>query len=139
MITDVSTNPALPANPTRSFPLVFVDDLDAVRTFYRDTLGLPVTFDMPQYLQVQLTPAGTEGPELAFMVSPSPHATYVKGFVLSVPVADADAVERACDAAGVPVSARAEDKPWGWRSVHVTDPAGVVLDFFHTLPTAENA
>lgn len=26
------------------------------------------------------------------------------------------------------------DKPWRWRSFSVSDPSGVVLDFFHVLP-----
>lgn len=134
MITDIDANPALPTNQTRSFPLVFADDIDAIKAFYTHDLGMTLTHDMPHYIQVQLTPAGDEGPELAFMKSPAPPATYSQGFVLSIPVADADALEKKLDAAKIPVHARAEDKPWGWRSVHVMDPAGVVLDFFHTLP-----
>ena len=135
MITDIPANPALPANKTRSFPLVFVDDIAAIKAFYSQTLGMTLSADMPHYVQVQLTPAGDKGPELAFMQSPAPPATYTQGFVLSIPVADADALEGKLDAAKIPVHARAEDKPWGWRSVHVMDPAGVLLDFFHVLPS----
>lgn len=134
MITNIPANPALPANQTRSFPLVFVQDLEAIKAFYSKSLGMPLTHDLPEYLQVQLTPAGEAGPELAFMKSPAPPATYTQGFVLSIPVADADALEKKLDAEKIPVHARASDKPWGWRSVHVMDPAGVVLDFFHVLP-----
>lgn len=135
MLTDVPVNPALPPIPTRSFPLIATDDLDGVRRFYRDTLGCTLTYDLERYVQVQLTAAGDEGPELCFMVRPGPR--FAGGAVLSVPVNDADAVQARLEAAGVPITVPVEDKPWGWRSVYVTDPTGLVLDFFHVLPTAE--
>lgn len=135
MLTDVPVQPGLPALPSRSFPLIATDDLDAIRGFYRDTLGCPLTFDMEAYVQVQLTAAGEDGPQLCFMKRPGPR--FAGGAVLSVPVNDADAVQQRLEAAGVAIAVPVEDKPWGWRSVYVADPTGLVLDFFHVLPAAE--
>lgn len=133
MLTDVPTRSNLPTQPRRSFPMMRVTRLDDVRAFYVDKLGCPITFDMPNYLQVQLTPLGEEGPELAFMADPSHPTENSNPLILSVPVPDADAVQARLDEAGVSIASRAADKPWGWRSLHVVDPSGLVLDFFHKL------
>ena len=135
MLTRVPRPAGLPANPTRSFPLVLVRDLAEVRAFYVDRLGCPITFDLPTYLQVQLTPLGPEGPELCFMVSDN--AIPAQGVTLSVPVGDVDVFQTRLDEAGIAIDKRAADQPWGWRSLYVTDPTGLVLDFFHVL--SENA
>ncbi len=37
---------------------------------------------------------------------------------------------------GGPITAEPSDKPWRWRSFLVTDPNGVMLDFFHPLADA---
>lgn len=132
MLTDTN-DPNFAADP-RGFPLVMVPDLAAVRTFYVETLGCEPTFDLPQYLQVQLTPLGNRGPELCFMVDES--ADGARGVLLSVPVADADQVQTQLADAGVAIAEPATDRPWGWRSLHVIDPAGLVLDLYHVLRKA---
>jgi hypothetical protein len=40
-------------------------------------------------------------------------------------------------AAGAPSAGTPTDKPWGWRSHVVVDPAGVMVDFFHELAQAD--
>jgi len=135
MLTDVPARAGLPAQPSKSFPLVIARDLAPIRAFYVDTLGCPVSIEAEAYLQVRLTPAD-DAPELCFM-KPMPGTVMTdalsKGFVLSVPVPDADAVQARLEQAGVTIQAPVSDKPWGWRSLQVVDPAGVILDFFHAL------
>lgn len=134
MLTDVPARTDLPPQPTRAFPLVRVPTLEAVRAFYVDRLGCPMTHDLPNYLQVQLTALGPEGPELCFMIDPEhPGGKNPQPVILSVPVPDADAVQAALRAADVTIAAPAADRPWGWRSLHVVDPTGLVLDLFHVL------
>ncbi|MEM6927497.1 MAG: VOC family protein [Myxococcota bacterium] len=130
------TDPNAPrtTEPPRAFPLVLVSDLDALRAFYVDTLGCSVSFDLPRYLQVQLTASGGQGPEVCFMIEDG--AEGARGVALSVPVANADDVEARLRDAGVSIAEPATDRPWGWRSLHVVDPAGLVLDLFHVLPTS---
>lgn len=135
VLTDVPARTGLPAQPTRSFPLVMVPDLTPLRAFYVDTLRCAITHDVPgRYLQVQLTALGESGPELCFMVSAdAPVPDGKLPVALSVPVPDADAVSARLEDAGVPIDVPVGDRPWGWRSVYVVDPAGLVLDFFHEL------
>lgn len=131
MVTDTRDPKFIQADPPRAFPLVSVSDLTAVRAFYVDRLGCPATFDLPTYLQVQLTPFGDRGPELCFMVDEAGDGA--TGVILSVPVANADEVQARFEAADVPIALPVEDKPWGWRSFHAVDPAGLVLDLFHVI------
>jgi catechol 2,3-dioxygenase-like lactoylglutathione lyase family enzyme len=125
-----------PKNPNRLFPLFLIDDLETTKRYYVDKLGFTATFDMPQYLQVR---AGdnAEGPELCFMKpdafpdgKPRPSFTG-QGALISIPVDDADAAHDRMLAKGVKIDDKPTDKPWGWRSYFVSDPNGVVLDFFH--------
>jgi len=132
MLTDTHDPTFLETSPPpRGLPLVIVSDLAAVREFYVERLGCPTTFDIETYLQVQLTPFLDQGPELCFMVRQGGDGA--SGVVLSVPVADADAVQAALERAGVPIQEPAADMPWGWRSLFVKDPSGLVLDFFHVI------
>lgn len=139
MITDVPARQGLPSQPTRSFPLVMVPDLNAVRAFYVDTLGCPITHHVPgRYLQVQLTAHRDAGPEVCFMVDADATAHDRLPVVLSVPVPDADAVSARLQEADVAIDVPVGDRPWGWRSVYVVDPAGLVLDFFHEIGETPN-
>ncbi|MEN0065005.1 MAG: VOC family protein [Myxococcota bacterium] len=132
MVTDTQDPTFVTTDHTQAFPLVQVADLAQVRAFYLETMGCPATYDLERYLQVQLTPFGEKGPQLCFMVFEG--ATGSQGVLLSVPVANADQVQAKLEDAGVPIADPATDRPWGWRSLHVVDPTGLVLDFFHELP-----
>lgn len=138
MLTDVPARSGLPTQLSAGYPMVFTTKLDEVRAFYLDVLGCEATIDVPgRYLQVRLT-TGEGAPELGFMIVEEGAPNYTSGgFLLSVPVGDADAVQAALEKAGVPIAMPVEDKPWGWRSVYVVDPAGVTLDFFHVARAYE--
>ena len=132
MLTDVPARSGLPTQLTAGYPMVFTDKLAEVKAFYLDVLGCEATIDVPdRYLQVRLT-SGEGAPEIGFMIVENGAPNYTSGgFLLSVPVGDADAVQAKLQDAGVPIAVPVEDKPWGWRSVYIVDPAGVMLDFFH--------
>ena len=128
-----------PPNPTKLFPLVITDDLDAIRAFYREQIGAQFTFDLDNYLQVRFT-ADEAGPELAFMQACEGTPAFAgQGIIVSIPTPDADAEHDRLLGRGATVREAPADRPWGWRSFHVPDPAGVVLDFFHVLPQAAAA
>jgi uncharacterized glyoxalase superfamily protein PhnB len=125
-----------PKNPNRLFPLFLIDDLETTKRYYVDKLGFTATFDMPQYLQVRIG-ENADGPELCFMkpdafpdgkTRPSFNG---QGAVISIPVDDADAAHDRMLMRGAKIEGKPADKPWGWRSYFVSDPNGVVLDFFH--------
>lgn len=122
------------ANPQQLYPMFISNDLAATKEFYLRA-GFQIRFDMPEYLQVAYR--GDTNLELAFM---APHqATNGKkydefrgvGAVISIPTPDADQKAAELSADGVKIDNPLEDKPWGWRSFHVSDPNGVILDFFH--------
>lgn len=119
-------------NPTQLFPLFITDKLAQTKQFYL-AAGFEIRFDLPEYLQVSYE----GGLDLCFMV---PHATSNgkeypvfagKGVVVSIPTRNADEKAVELKERRLPIVNDLEDKPWGWRSFHVEDPNGVILDFFH--------
>lgn len=94
-------------------------DLEAVRAFYGDVLGLDllmdlgffVTYGSAERMQVQVG-AGTEGGS----GTPVPD--------LSIEVDDLDEALRRVVAAGIPIDYGPVDEPWGVKRFHVRDPAG---------------
>lgn len=125
-------------NPNKLFPLFFTTRLEAVKAFYVEQLGWSVTFDMPNYLQVRRD--AEDGPELAFMVPEKGNREFSgEGVTVSVPVPDADAYFAVLGDRKVDCQSDVSLKPWGWRSFHVADPIGVVLDFFHVAAAPPQA
>lgn len=122
-------------NPNKLFPMFVTAKLAETKAFYVDKLGWKATYDKPYYLQVRS--GELDGPELAFMSPEVPGAASSPSFpgagvVVSVPVEDADRHHDALCGRGVEPRTEPSLKPWGWRSYHVSDPNGVILDFFHT-------
>lgn len=124
-------------NADSLIPLVITDKLAETKAFYTDTLGFSVTIDMDDYLQIRC--GGEGGPELAFYRGAEllgvgrAERFGGRGLVISIPTPDADAMHTAVSGRGVTPLSAPSDKPWRWRSFSVSDPNGVVLDFFHVL------
>ncbi len=124
-----------PQNPDKLFPLYITDDLERLRAFYVDRSGWTLSHQSPDYLQVQYR----GGPELCFMTTraAAPLPAYGgQGAVVSVPTPDCDALWEALQKAKLEPLTPPSDKPWGWRSFHIQDPCGVVLDYFHVIDDA---
>lgn len=123
-------------------PMVTTDiDLAEIRAFYADELGWEPVFDIEGYLQLRHGPDAAD-PELAFATTDGAAElgievdAYAGGLVVSVPVADVDAHHAALARTEVSATTEPSDKPWGWRSYLVVDPAGVILDFCRELEPA---
>lgn len=121
--------------PTKLFPLFIADDLTTLERFYVEGLRWTITHRTPAYLQVRC--GDEQGPELCFMtpdaaMGPMPSFPG-QGVIVSVPIDDADAHFASLRERGLSPLGEPTDKPWGWRSYLIRDPAGVVLDFFHEL------
>jgi len=125
-----------PKNPEKLFPLFITDKLEETKRYYLEKLGFEATIDQPEYLQVRYGAAGV-APELCFMRpdavpnSPPRPAFAGQGVIVSVPTEDADGACQRMQKKGARIEDQPSDKPWGWRSFMVSDPNGVVLDFFH--------
>ena len=121
-------------NPIHLYPMFICNDLEKTKEFYLRA-GFGVRFDMPEYLQV--FHGGPDGQDLCFMTREAapkgrPYDSFAgRGVVVSIPTPDADAKCQELGAQGIEVLSEVSDKPWGWRSFHVADPNGVILDFFH--------
>lgn len=125
-------------NPKQLFPLFISTKLAETKEFYL-AAGFKIRFDMPDYLQVYYD----EGLDLCFM---SPHAAGKdteypafggKGVLVSIPTPNADKKAVELKERRLPIVSEIDDKPWGWRSFHTSDPNGVILDFFHVYKEIE--
>lgn len=122
-------------NPQALYPMVITKKIGETKDFYLKA-GFKVRHEMKdEYLQVFwgkgegidiafaapfVTPDGRQFPEFAG-----------QGVMVSIPTPSADDTCAEFKKSGMKIESEAEDKPWGWRSFHVVDPNGVVLDFFH--------
>ncbi|MBN9240458.1 MAG: VOC family protein [Leifsonia sp.] len=118
---------------THAFSGFSVDDIDAARTFYRDTLGLRVEDNAMGFLNIHLATGGTI---LVYPKADHVPATYT---ILNFPVDDVDKAVDELNARGVKTKiydgeftdergiARPADPSWGPVICWFTDPAGNVL------------
>ena len=94
---------------------------DATVAFYRDRLGLPVTFASAWFVEFALTDSAR------LSIADERRATVKsgggRGFTLTLQVPDADAAWDACAAAGLePTPCRTH--AWGARTFFLRDPEG---------------
>ncbi len=120
---------------------LFVEDLETARSFYRDIFAREIIYEdsasvvlkfgnlMINLLRVQ------EAPEL---VEPTPVAAPGAGsrFLLTINVADVDAVCAELARRGVKLLNGPIDRPWGRRTAAFADPAGHVWEVAQNLPTS---
>ena len=116
---------------------LFVEDLEAARTFYREVFGLPVVFEDPNSAVfsfgntiVNLLRA-TEAPEL---IAPAPVADRGAGarFQLTLEVDDVDATCAELAERGVKLLNGPMDRPWGIRTASFRDPGGHIWEIAHS-------
>jgi len=101
-----------------------VDDLEPCLSFYRDILGLEITFQEGDYCELdgRIALCSRAAHRTAFPgTEPLPRGTNA---VVIVRVDDVDAWVSAMRARGVRVLQEPQDYPWGERFAFVADPAG---------------
>jgi catechol 2,3-dioxygenase-like lactoylglutathione lyase family enzyme len=118
---------------------LYVEDLGATKAFYQDVFGLDVINEDDvsavvrlKNLMVNLLQA-SEAPEL---VEPAHIAAADAGsrFLLTINVADVDAVCAELEQHGVQLLNGPVDRPWGRRTAAFADPAGNVWEVAQDLP-----
>ncbi len=117
---------------------LFVDDIVAAKAFYRTVFEAETVYEdeMSQVLQfnglwVNLLQA-TQAPQL---VEPLPVAPSKAGsrMLLTIRVADVDAVCERLQAKGITLLNGPVDRPWGRRTAAFADPSGHVWEVAHLL------
>ena len=117
---------------------LFVDDIVAATAFYRTVFEAETVYEdeMSQVLQfnglwVNLLQA-TQAPQL---VEPLPVAPSKAGsrMLLTIRVADVDAVCERLQAKGITLLNGPVDRPWGRRTAAFADPSGHVWEVAHLL------
>lgn len=117
--------------------VVFVQDLEACTKFYRDTLGLPKTFDDAVSIGFKL---GTQDFLLlkrsaaAEMVGEEALVKDGARVLLCAGVKNVDDTYKEMTAKGIAFLKVPVDKPWGRRVAYFADPEGNLWELFHELP-----
>ncbi|KJL47263.1 Glyoxalase-like domain protein [Microbacterium hydrocarbonoxydans] len=127
---------------THAFSGFSVDDIDAARTFYAETLGLDVTTNAMGFLDIRLAPGGS------ILVYAKPNHTPASFTILNFPVDDVDAAVDDLNDRGV-VTKIYTDPDFGTDDKGIargggrgpdiawfTDPAGNVLSVLSAAPPA---
>ncbi|HMC68403.1 MAG TPA: VOC family protein [Mycobacteriales bacterium] len=112
---------------------LFVEDLDAARSFYRDVLGVAVHYEDREsvvfafgstLVNLLVTAAAPE------LIEPATVAAQDSGnrFQLTVDVDDVDAMCERLTARGVALLNGPINRPWGVRTASFRDPAGHIWE-----------
>jgi lactoylglutathione lyase len=117
------------------YVILFVSDLAASVAFYRDVVGFEHKFTDAGYAEFatgQTRFALYERRRAAWLTGREPVPGPAGEVVVVVDDVDAQAL-RLCRL-GVGVLSGPADRPWGHRTVHITDPDGFVVEFAQPIP-----
>ena len=108
---------------------LFVEDVQAAKSFYREVFDVPVVFEDETSACVRfdrLLVNLVEASSAQELVEPAPVARRDAGsrFQLSIFVDDVDTVCAELEQRGVTLLVGPIDRPWGMRTATFTDPAG---------------
>lgn len=119
--------------------VLFVTDLERAKTFYRDTLGLNMSFEdeASAFFELEtaslllLSIAGAQSllsPEAVAAQPPTGARSQHVAFVEDVDAMHADLVARGVRFVREPI-----DRAWGLRTAHFTDPDGNIWEIAQSL------
>ncbi len=124
---------------------LLVNDFDGCFRFYRDVLGLTVTWGAEGEVYSSFS-VGEGGPTVALFARAlmaavlgtaggSGSAPGQDRVMLAFDVGDLDTTVVALEAKGVTFLTTAQDRPdWGIRTAHLRDPDGTLIELFSRLP-----
>lgn len=129
----------VPVAPRVALVTIWTDDVERMKSFYRDVLGFPVKNDLGEYVEL-------ESPGVRFAVCrrgimADHHPDFGKpatgqAFELAFPCEDPAQVDTAYErltALGAAGIAPPEDMPWGQRTAFFADPDGNIHEIFASL------
>ncbi len=123
--------------------VLFVQDLNKCMMFYRDTLGIPVTFSDPvsyafrfedqDFAIVNIaTAVGMVGEQAFGLDQAASHRV-----MMCADVEDVDAVYHALTAKGLEFVRPPVSKPWGYRTAYFADPEGNLWELRQSIPVEQ--
>lgn len=120
---------------------LFAEDLASTKAFYADVFGLEIVYqdDVSAVFKLQgLLVNVLQAAQAPTLVEPSPVAGPELGsrLLLTIKVADADAVAAELEQHGVKILNGPVDRPWGRRTAAFADPAGNVWEIAQEIPGA---
>ena len=115
---------------------LFVDDVDAAKTFYREVFGIPVHFedDVSAVFDIGGTLINLlKASEADELIRPAAVAPADAGarMQLTIEVDDVDATCAELSKRGVELLNGPMDRPWGVRSASFRDPGGHIWEIAH--------
>lgn len=128
-------------NITQYYPVLMVEDVAEVSTFYQEHFGFRICFESDWYVHLQ----SAEDDKVNLAILNGSHETIpaearnsrASGLLLNFEVADVDAVHAALVAAKLPILLPLRDEPFGQRHFITRDPAGVLIDVITPIPPSE--
>jgi lactoylglutathione lyase len=135
----MTESPTTDEAPTAAWPggiaaiTLFVEDLAAAKSFYRDTFGLPVHFEDDNSAVFKFSETLInllETGEAPSLVAPAPVAAPDTGvrFQFTLAVDDVDAMAEQLKRRGVALLNGPLDRPWGIRTASFRDPGGHIWE-----------
>src|SRR5215208_3986787 len=118
---------------TLGYAIFFAGDLERSISFYRDILGVPLRFSTDSYAEFQTDGAKfalysrAHLPELIGREAPPGPVPWPQGEIAFL-VEDPDAEHERLRRSGVTILAPPTDRPWGERTVHLSDPDGNIVE-----------
>lgn len=118
-----------------AYVILYVSDLDSSIAFYRDVLGLPFKFQDAGYAEF-----ATHGTRLGLYEQR--RAEWLTGQTVRPGAAaevvfmvdDVDAHAHRLAERGAAIVSAPADRPWGHRTVHLTDPDSFVVELAQDIP-----
>ncbi|MDT7781907.1 MAG: hypothetical protein QOF58_326 [Pseudonocardiales bacterium] len=114
-------------------PIIITPDLASVQAFYEQVLGATEVARHPEDGPVFYKTLKIGDAELGLVAEEKADVSVPPRMVLSIDVADVDALLPLVEPAGGRVQGPSNDMPWGQRVAHVFDPDGNPVNLTQSL------
>jgi catechol 2,3-dioxygenase-like lactoylglutathione lyase family enzyme len=125
---------------TQYYPVLMVDDVNEVSTFYQAHFGFRPLFETDWYVHLQSSE--NEAVNLAILhgdheTIPAAARGRVSGLLLNFEVENVDAVYEELTSRRLPILLPLRDEPFGQRHFITRDPSGVLIDVITPIAPSE--
>ncbi|MGB3279231.1 MAG: VOC family protein [Pseudorhodobacter sp.] len=125
---------------TQYYPVLMVEDVAEISTFYQTHFGFRSLFDSDWYVHLQ----SNHDQSVNLAILQGDHETIpeaargrVSGMLLNFEVEDVDTIYDELKAKNLPILRALRDEPFGQRHFITRDPSGVLIDVIKPIPPSE--